>query len=134
MKAAIRPSAVSLSPFLSMMALFRLRRSSVAFSISPFASISAALQSIMGALVRLRKAMTAAAEIVLILLYSNLHKADPSPTLKKPPTLPKRDYLVGDGRDGFGGWRWGVAAVAHRRWPGLHGDLLIGGQGRASLD
>src|SRR5947209_11173690 len=48
-----------------MMALFRVRRMSAAFSISPWASVRAALQSIMGALVRSRRAFTAAADTAL---------------------------------------------------------------------
>src|SRR5262249_26690430 len=50
------------------MPAFFLRSSSMAFSISPLAAIRAALQSIMGALVRSRRLFTAAAEIVLMLL------------------------------------------------------------------
>src|SRR5438093_10624435 len=48
------------------MAEFFLRRMSTALSMLPSASVRAALQSIMGALVRSRRVFTAAAEIVLI--------------------------------------------------------------------
>src|SRR5262249_52630145 len=62
----MRPSAVSRAPFLSATSLPRLRRISTAFSMSPPASVRAALQSIIGWLVRSRRALTAAAEIVVM--------------------------------------------------------------------
>src|SRR6516162_2125392 len=62
----MRPSAVSRSPLFAWIAEFLLRRISTAFSMSPVASVSAALQSIIGAPVFCRNFMTDSAEILLI--------------------------------------------------------------------
>src|SRR5438067_8180345 len=62
----MRPSAVSRAPLLPAIVLPFFRRISTALSMSPPASVRAALQSIIGWLVRSRRALTAAAEIVVM--------------------------------------------------------------------
>src|SRR5260370_20249651 len=66
MKVAMRPSAVSRPSRLTETPLLRSRRIWIAFSMSPLASLRAALQSIIGRLVRSRSCITSLALIWLI--------------------------------------------------------------------
>src|SRR5262249_50574460 len=78
----MRPSAVSRAPFLSGIERPFLRRISTALSMSPPASVRAALQSIIGWLVRSRRALTAAAEIAVMGRASSVRYPVPS---SRPP-------------------------------------------------
>src|SRR5713226_4392304 len=70
---ATRPSAVSRAAKLPILLPAFLRSHSIAFSMSPPASVSAVLHSIIGALVRSRSDLTSLAEMAMV--FSSLCKA-----------------------------------------------------------
>src|ERR1051326_4903786 len=72
--------------FLAAVAIPFLRSTSKACSISPWDSVNAALQSIMGAPLRSRNSFTWAAEIGLVVLVLMIlfFLLDPLPTLQRP--------------------------------------------------
>src|SRR5260370_35489189 len=90
------------------MPAFFLRRTSMAFSMSPPASVSAALQSIIGALVRSRSAFTSAAE-----MFMSQHL---TPGLEDSPWALEDNIMNSQARRRVfePGWCWGLLNIRGR--------------------
>src|SRR5262249_52368661 len=135
------PSAVSLPARLTPWALPHSRRISMALSMSPPASVRAALQSIIGALVRSRRAFTAVAEMLLMVSPSREKsrraggvspRRDVFPPGAHAPGSPSQCLLYD--RGSRLGVRGADAGGHGRLRPRLDQPLLVGRQGGAALE
>src|SRR5262245_282865 len=139
----MRPSAVSRAPLATPICLPFLRRISMALSTSPPASVRAALQSIIGWLVRSRRALTSAAGIVVMGSFRP-QSVPQGVAWRPPPVATDHGQRAADGglfndRRGGLGVRGGGAGGGRRGGRGAGGDaaarrvLLLGRQRGAAV-